>query len=93
MQQGTNKWLTNNEIQLIKYDGKSHELQSKSEKFRYELYKENQENDERSWEFSGLINHSLSIQHAAEASAGTERALEALKNTMASIEQDREARK
>jgi len=78
---------------LIKYDGKSHELHTKPEKFRYELYRENQENEGEPWEFNGLINHSLSIQHVQEASAGTDRALEALKNTMASIEQEREARK
>ena len=90
----TSIWRANApQKQLIKYDGKSHELHTKPEKFRYELYRENQENEGEPWEFNGLINHSLSIQHVQEASAGTDRALEALKNTMASIEQEREARK
>jgi RNA polymerase II elongation factor ELL len=57
------------------------------------LYEENRENEEHSWEFSGLINHSLSIQQVEQETAGTDHALEKLKNTMASIEQEREARK
>jgi RNA polymerase II elongation factor ELL len=57
------------------------------------VYKENQENEENSWEFTGLINHSISIQQVEQETAGTDHALEKLKNTMASIEQEREARK
>ena len=65
-------------------------MHSSTEKFRHELYREN---DENKWGFSGLINHSLAIRDVEEASAGADMAMETLKNNMAAIEQEREARK
>lgn len=75
---------------MIKYDGKSHELHTKPEKFRHEIYGENEENE---WEFGGLINHSLALRDAEVAEAGMDRALETLQNNMAVLQQEREARK
>ena len=77
---------------MIRYDGKSHGLHTTAEKFRHELYRSD-EDDEDQWKFAGLVNHAATIQKIEEASANADKAMEALKNNMASIEQKREAQK
>jgi hypothetical protein len=80
-------------FKVIRYDRKSHGLTTAEAKYRNELYQLDEESKENEWSFTGLINHHLTIQKVEEASANMDKALETLKNNMASIEQEREARK
>jgi RNA polymerase II elongation factor ELL len=83
----------NERKQVLRYEGKSHSLQSQPEKYRHELYQSTNEGKPNEWNFAGLINHSLEIQRVEEASAKTDKALETLKNNMAAIEHEREGRR
>lgn len=90
---------------MLKYDGITQQIHVKPESFRHEIYHRRQveadgeaeaedgEESEAVWQFTGLVTQSLNVQPVEDVAAGTDRALETLKNTMASIEQDREARK
>ena len=78
---------------MLQYGRKSRKLESSQEKYRNELYQFDEESKENEWSFAGLINHHLTIQKVEEASANIDKALETLKNNMASIEHEREARR
>ncbi|KAF1988537.1 hypothetical protein K402DRAFT_402731 [Aulographum hederae CBS 113979] len=78
--------------QMIRFEGKSLALETHQEKFRHELYFSGDSDSEDEWSFSGLINHNLAVLEPDEATAGTDKALETLKNNMAAMEQEREAR-
>ncbi|OCK77539.1 hypothetical protein K432DRAFT_304011 [Lepidopterella palustris CBS 459.81] len=77
----------------LKYGDRSHVLQTASESFRYELYRSGSSGSEDDLTFAGLINHSLAVQKAEEATAGVDSALEQLKNSMAAISEMKEANK
>ena len=73
---------------MLRYNGKSHVLNTQAAKFRHELYAENDSDDDE-WTFAGVINHSLAMQPAE--SADVDFALEALKTRMAADRVEREA--
>jgi RNA polymerase II elongation factor ELL len=64
-------------------------LEATSENLRHELYKTEENGD---FAFTGVINHSIAIQAAEKATAGVDVALETLKNSMATLYQEKEAR-
>jgi len=49
--------------------------------------------DEREWLYSGVVDHVLTLQKAQEVTEGVEEALQKLKNNMASIKQEEEAKR
>jgi RNA polymerase II elongation factor ELL len=61
--------------------------------FRHEIYQSEPGQSRKDWTFSGLVSHSLSLEQANKSIVGMEAALEELKNNMASIQQETEARK
>jgi RNA polymerase II elongation factor ELL len=77
---------------VLRYNGKSHALESQSEKFRHEIYSTSDSDDDE-WGFAGVVNHSLSIEQAEDESAGMDAALEVLKNRLAAEKKEREANK
>ena len=77
---------------MLRFGSHKHTLETRNSKFRHELYKSN-DGQARTWQFTGFVTHSLKLRKTNEALGGLDEAVEALKNNMASIEQDREARK
>jgi hypothetical protein len=73
---------------MLQYNGKSHLLETSSEKFRHELY--SYENGD-SWEFAGLIGQRLSLHRQDEQTAGVDRALEVLQSRVAAAKRERDA--
>jgi len=67
-------------------------LETASSKFRHELYQSDSSDSDTGWSFAGLINHTLAFRKVEEATAGTDAALEALKNNLATFTQERESR-
>jgi RNA polymerase II elongation factor ELL len=57
------------------------------------LYGPGSEEDENGWHFQGLINHRLAIKQAEKASAGMDSALANLKSSLATLSQEKEARR
>lgn len=71
-----------------------HLLESTPSKFRQELYQASGDAGKaKEWEFAGLVNHNLTLQKAKEVSEGMEAALATMRNNMASMEQDLQARR
>jgi RNA polymerase II elongation factor ELL len=79
--------------QQLKYGEKTHALQTSSESYRYELYQSSGAGDDDDFEFAGLINYSLAVQKAEDATAGVDTALEQLKSSMAAISELKQANK
>jgi hypothetical protein len=76
--------------QSIRYGETTQLLQTSPERFHSELYDTTNESE---FEFSGFINHSLTVQKAGQVTAGVDVALETLRNQMQAIKSDREASK
>jgi hypothetical protein len=74
--------------QMLQYNGKSHALETASEKFRHELYSYENGDGSDSWEFAGLIGQRLSLH---EHTAGVDRALEVLQSRVAAAKREKDA--
>jgi len=77
--------------QTLQYNGKSHVLETASEKFQHELYSYGNGEGHDSWEFTGLVSQRLSLRRRDEQTAGVDRALEVLQNRVAAAKKEREA--
>lgn len=81
-------------LQRLEYGSKSRLIEPSTEKFRHELYRYDEHGDgAQEWEFCGLINHSLQLHKLNESVQSSDKALENLRNHMASINEQREAEK
>lgn len=67
-----------------------HVLNTANESFRHEIYKHD---DGGTRTFKGAINHKLSVHKVEESTAGSDAALQQLKSNIATINQEKEARK
>jgi len=76
---------------MLQYNGKSHALETASEKFRHELYSYDNDEGGDSWEFAGLICQRLSLHRQDEQTAGVDRALEVLQSSVAAAKRERDA--
>jgi hypothetical protein len=76
---------------MLQYNGKSHALETSSEKFRHELYRYENGDGGDSWEFAGLIGQRLSLHRQDEQTAGVDRALEVLQSRVAAAKRERDA--
>ena len=76
---------------MLQYNGKSHLLETTSEKFRHELYSYENDEERDSWQFAGLIDQRLSLHRQDEQTAGVDRALEVLQNRVAAAKRERDA--
>jgi hypothetical protein len=75
---------------MLRIGSRSLTLASRPAKLGPEIYRAH---DDDEWEFAGHVSHSLTIQKAEDPSAGLDEALAVLKNNMASMEKERDARK
>lgn len=79
---------------MLKYgNNETRILETAPEKFRHELYNAGTDDDEDGMHFEGLLNHRLAIRKAEQASAGMDSALATLKSSLASLSQEKEARR
>ena len=76
---------------MLQYNGKSHLLETASEKFRHELYSYENGEGRDSWEFAGLISQRLSLHRQDEQTASVDRALEVLQSRVAAAKRERDA--
>jgi RNA polymerase II elongation factor ELL len=76
----------------LRFDGKSRVLDVSPVKYRQEFYQSSPQN-ENEWRFSGTVDHVLALQKAQEVTGRVEETLQKLKSSMASLEQEQEARK
>lgn len=67
-------------------------LEAASSKFRHELYQSCTPDSDKEWSFAGLINHIVAFPKTEDVTAGTDVALETLKNNLATFTQAKEAR-
>ncbi|KAF2453470.1 hypothetical protein BDY21DRAFT_367011 [Lineolata rhizophorae] len=79
-------------VQTIKYGSKTHVLDTTRERHPHELYQAEGAAMEGALQFRGVVGHRLAVQEAEEVTAGTDVALERLKSSLASLQQEKEAR-
>jgi hypothetical protein len=80
--------------QVLHIGNQSHILSTRPSAFRHEIYKCEPDRDRMDWNFSGLVSHSLAAtQTNNNPLDGMDAALEEFRNSMASIQQEAEARK
>ena len=78
---------------MLRFANQSHVLSTRPSVFRHEIYQCEPDQGRKDWDFSGLVSHSLVLAQANKTMEGMDAALEELKNNMASIQQEVEARK
>jgi len=83
--------VADNSYQMLQYNGKSHVLETASEKFRHELYSYDNGEGHDSWEFAGLIGQRLSLHRQDEQTAAVDKALEVLQSRVAAAKRERDA--
>lgn len=79
--------------QLLRFAGQSHVLCTRASSEYHEVYQCGPDRSHKDWTFHGLVSHRLNLEVANKSMEGMDAALEELKNNMATIQQETEARK